>query len=329
MRKSKNKSKKFLPRIFTLLLSLLREPQSPTVLLKQLPFPCSKQRLNYYLKKAFNKGLVEKQRLGRITLYKLTPLGEQFLKDSKKFLVTYEEKKFIQHVRIHHLAIKIPIEIDNPRLNVKKKNPLKNWTEQYFKIEGLRVTIKKTTKHIIVYFHEFKIPASQKFMLNIMLYLAKYLNALKERLWHRYKILVDISKATIQDQHLANYLPVLNEIAKKTTSKQSRITVYLGREATSLFGEPIKNKEAWALIDWSKSRETGMPEIETNDLLYEEKLLLMPEMIWALDRKLTPAINWLAQNLRKHEEVLNRMNENQKKFNELLEKLLERLEKYE
>ncbi len=315
--KSKNRvknGKKFLPSIFTKLLSFFTEPHPPTIVAKTLGI--SKQRLHYYLKKAYEMGLLEKKKAGIVTFYKLTPHGIDLLKNSKKSLVTYEDdkktshshdfdRKFIKNVRIHHFTVKFPIEIDNERLKAGRENELKNWNERYFKIHGLKVTLKKTTKHIIAYFHEIKIPADSRFFANLTLYFARYFNALKEILWQRYRILIDIGKAQVISQHLANYIPVLTELADKTTTKQSRITVYLGRNAKTITGEI--DQEAYAEIDYSKFRETGLPEWETNDLLYEEKLLLMPEFVFALDKKLTPAINWLAENIITHKQVLEDM----------------------
>jgi len=60
----------------------------------------------------------------------------------------------------------------------------------------------------------------------------------------------------------------------------TKIEVDLGRKAESIHGEMKQEAKAW--IDKSQ----GQAEIETNDLLYEEKLLLMPEKVFEIDEKL-------------------------------------------
>ena len=107
--------------------------------------------------------------------------------------------------------------------------------------------------------------------------------------------MIDVDKAVIVNQHIAN----VSDVLSKVSSKSRQVQVNLNRKAVSALN--TLDQEAWAKIDWSK----GRPEIETNDLAYEEKLLLMPEKVFSLDLKLNRLCDVLSKFVESFNMFLN------------------------
>ena len=320
------KNKKWHSKV-ALILSLLSEPLTPTQIQKLTKIP--RRSLFRYLKFLYKSGLVEKQKLGKITLYRITQLGKDALKH-KKFdkckksaknkcqisirtsevntvIKKLDKNLFIDNVRVHDLVVKVPIVRHNSQLKPEKLNDkIKNWVEAYFKLSDLKVTIKVTTRHVICYLYRFTLPANLQFFVSLGLYLAKFLINLERVLWQRYRILIDVEKATIINQHIANECRFLS----KVLSKGKQVTVKLNRKAVSPLGN-VLNQEAYAKIDFS----LGVPEIETNDLMYEEKLLLMPEKVFSLDFKLSKMLDMFSQMLDMFLNFMSQVNSVLSQFN--------------
>ena len=312
-----------------LVLSLLLEPLTPTQIQKLTKIP--KSTLFRYLAWAFKNKLVAKKKVGNITLYRITQLGHDYLrklkfdkrqKSLKTSLIfsiptsevdgggaerrTLTNVKLVDGVRVHNVVIKFPIESYNSRLEPWKVNDkIKNWVEKYFKLSDLRATVKVTTRHVIAYLYCFELPANLSFFANLTLYLFKFLINLERVLRLRYKITVDVDRAVIVNQHIAN----VSDVLSKVSSKSRQVQVNLGRKAVSTLNN--LDQEAWAKIDWSK----GRPEIETNDLLYEEKLLLMPEKIFSLDFKISKMLNMFSQVMDMFLNFMERVNAVLSRFN--------------
>ncbi len=134
-------------------------------------------------------------------------------------------------------------------------------------------------------------------------------------LWERCRIFTDISKFDIIRQHIANRLQELDKIEEGIT-----VEVDLGRKAKSILNKTLdENAKAW--IDTSLK----LPEIETNDISYEEKLLLQPEYVYHLYKLLpvlTTTLERFSEHLNLHLDVLqgikqafNNFNSNLKEFN--------------
>ena len=305
------KNKKWHSKV-ALILSLLSEPLTPTQIQKLTKIP--RRSLFRYLKFLYKSGLVEKQRTGNIVLYRITQLGYDYLKQSKTltklkrvpkrsmgtsggfgFGSCLSNVRFVDGVRVHNVVVKIPIVRDNGRLPAEKLNELRNWVERYFRLEGFEATFKKTTRHVVAYLYCFELPANLSFFVNLGLYLAKFLINLERVLWRKYRILIDVDKAVIVNQHIAN----VSDVLSKVSSKSRQVQVNLNRKAVSALN--TLDQEAWAKIDWSK----GRPEIETNDLAYEEKLLLMPEKVFSLDLKLNRLCDVLSKFVESFNMFLN------------------------
>ena len=81
--------------------------------------------------------------------------------------------------------------------------------------------------------------------------------------------------------------------------KRGKYQVGLGREAQGLFNKLGREAKAWL------DRSYGSLEIETNDLEYTRKLLLMPEIIHSLDKKLAPTLEELSTQIKLHLRVMD------------------------
>ena len=322
------KNKKWQSYLAVMLL-LRDEAKTPTQLIRLLKIP--ERTLYRYLKFLYQNKLVEKAKKGKITLYRLSQLGHDLLKQSKNLtnikqlpkkrktakkvsirtsevdtVIKKSDENLLSDVRVHDLVIKVPIVRSNPSLRAEKVNDkVRNWVEKYFKLSDLNVTVKVTTKHVICYLHSFSLPANLGFFASLGLYLAKLLISLERALWQKYRILVDVEKATIINQHYASQADWLRDV----TSKNKQVTVQFNRKAVSPLGN-LLNQQAWAKIDWSQ----GLPEIETNDLVYEEKLLLMPEKLFQLDVKVSYLIG-----------LFSRFIESQVKFYEKLDAVMSQI----
>jgi len=132
-------------------------------------------------------------------------------------------------------------------------------------------------------------------------------------------IRVDPESMRISNQEFES--PVPDAVAENVRLGVHRVD--LGRKALGLFGEELR-QDAKAWLD----RSPGYMEWGTNDLSYESKLLLMPEVTWELNKAIRqefiPAVREYTRQIQLHLEVLKKMEQNQEKMNQLLEKLLTR-----
>ncbi len=286
---SKSKESKKICRNFLLLYRILRRIQKgmyPSQIARQMRI--SKQLVSYYLKKAEKLNFVKEEFRSSFKYYVLTEEGKQWLLEVKKSSLPVKEKS----TRLHNLAIKFPIIKDNPEAKFERETPINNWVKQYSVVTfPIGITIEKTTKSIIVYFHQFEtkkpmfLDEFYSWVLRGIYYVYYYL--MKEK-----GIQIDIFQGEIIREHIANESPEFND----RISKRRTVEISLGRKAKAIFPAQFIAK-AW--ID----RSLGNVEIETNDMIYEEKLLLMPELVYEFSKKFLPAIELLAQQINLHLEV--------------------------
>ena len=131
---------KFLQSFFTVAARLLNEGNHPSKVAKLLGI--SRQRLHYWLKKAVKANLFYKEKLGRITLYRLTDYG-------KKFFTGGEGRGGFGEVRLHNVEIGFPI-VEDAKVRVDwRRVQLRNWAPLIGKIG--EITVKKTTRNVFVY----------------------------------------------------------------------------------------------------------------------------------------------------------------------------------
>ena len=125
-------------------------------------------------------------------------------------------------------------------------------------------------------------------------------------------IIVDLSTLTQVGQEYAFDNGYYDDLLKGYPKKA---IVDLGRKAEGLFNK--LNQEAKAWID----RSYSYLEVESNDLEYVKRLLLMPEIIYNLDKKLAPILEELSNQIRLHLEVEERTLSTLEKLSRYIEEL--------
>jgi len=245
-----------------------------------------RQLVEYHIKKLAAKNLLKLNFRTSCCIYELTTAGKTELHRLKAKLSRHGGATSMS--RFHKLNVKFRIAKDNPQAAWESENQLNNWIQKYSTIQfPIKVTVQKNPDTVVLMFHEYR-TSTAMFMTEFMQQVFRGVWFAKHWLGER-GIVLDESTAEITDQHLVNERPDLNgKIDDKITT-----AVHLGRPAQGLF--PMKGVgKAW--ID----RSQGEPEIETNDMLYEEKLLMMPETVSELKREFIPAINRLTDQINLH-----------------------------
>ncbi len=246
---------------------------------------------DYQIRSLTNNGFIKLDLKDSANFYKLTKKGYEFVRDYRCQLSRYHRDQGKN--RLHRLNVKFKILEDNEKVSFDSEHEMNNWIQKYTRLNfPIGITIQKNTdKSIVAMFHEFETDKSRTFtdFFNHVMRGTFYVyNILKEK----YGILIDVSSAETTDQHIANERP---DLTGKLDDKK-KTTLGLNRKAKSYF--PFK-KGARAWLDYSK----GMPEVETNDFLYEERLLMMPETVQAINDNFTPALNELTDQIKLHLEV--------------------------
>jgi len=290
MESQKTSQKNF--RNFLLLYRILRRIQKgmyPSQIARQLRI--SKQLCLYYIHKAERLGYLKKELKTNFLSYVLLPKGEEFLREVKKFSLSVREK----FTRLHNLAIKFPIIKDNPQAEFDKKVEINNWVKQYSVVKfPIGITIEKTSKSIIAYFHQF-VTKQENFLTDFYSWVLRGIYYIYYYLKKEKQIEIDIFNAEIIREHLANESPEFNQ----KVEKRKTVEILLNRNAKAIYPS---QEQAKAWID----KSFGNVDIETNDMIYEEKLLLMPEMVFELSKnidKLNPVLDNLAKQINLHLEV--------------------------
>lgn len=318
-KKSSPKSAKIYKKSFTLLYRILVRLQNklyPSQIARQLGI--SKQLCLYHIWRLEREKLIKREVKEAITIYSLTPKGNEFLqkiRQSKRFLL-YVRK---ENIRNHNLAIKLKILTDNSQADFSKEldyrevlKGKKHWKAKVFVFPfPISATIEKNPEYIIVNFHKFY-SSPQTFLNDFFLKVFKGISYVCDYFYQKYEIKLDRYEPEIIRFHLANERPDLNEKVKK----KAQITVGLNRKAKVIFPT---NFDAKAWLD----RSQGNVEIETNDLTYEENLLMMPEAIHSIANllpKFQQSIEMEIQNKQLHLSVLTDMKDTLKAIREELRK---------
>lgn len=319
---SKNKVKKSKKKFYSLLLlykilNMLNKNFYATQIARQLNI--SKQLVFYYICKAKKQNLIEKEFKTSYTQYKLTEKGQQFLQHLKHMLkskktLTISERYLntlrflskktnidIRDIRMHNLVLKFKILKDYKLKDFKKSTEFNNWVKKYEIITyPFSITLEKTTKSIIAYFHLFE-TSKKTFFTDLFKYVIRAIFYIQHYLEKEYGILIDILDGEVLRQHISNKKEEFNNVVDKKLT----LDIGLGRLAKGIYD---CREEAKVWLD----RSFNNVEIETNDLLYEENLLLMPERISELNKKMEFIINTqyeFSKNLKKHLKVLEKMND--------------------
>ena len=304
----------------------------PTQIARRLGI--SKQLLNYYLRHLVKQNLIVKEYRTSFTVYKLTENGLEYMKSLKRKLKTQKtkldgknlfntyERNFLQNYRLHNLAIKFPILEENKELsknlNWDKEIQLQNWNTQIKQFIPYGITLKKTTKSIIVYIHQFQTKDFSDFINKILI-----VNTFVYDFLQKNGIKINIYDGKVISQHIASKInDNTAEMIKQKVGHKATAEVDLNREAKSIYPTELQAK-AW--IDYS----FGDMELETNDLVYLENFILMPERIKRFEEMANFIIKQqyeFAKNLQKHIEVLDKIGKGIDALNEGINKLNSKLE---
>ena len=249
---------------------------------------CNKRQISYYLRKFENLGL--------IILYSKYPKLYELTDDGKEML---QSSRYIsdKQIRLENYQIKIPIVVDNPNIQVydKVNEMFTNWIPKYIKLDFPYIlTLEKTPQNIIVWIKGQKFPKDKSYFLNLGILTAQVLMFVKEFFRYKYNIVIDITKANVIGMEQANDISELDEEIQPST----KFTLNLNRKSETILGTSEMDAKAW--ID----RSQGPAEVESNDLSYEEKLILMPERVEHM----------FIKNRQRDEETRNILNEYSKQI---------------
>lgn len=250
------------------------------------------KRVRRIVQKCVDLGYLELVFYEAFKKYKLTPQGEEFLVLCKK--LAFQAKTAPSSIcvsdspfRTHSLRYKLKILRQNPtadfsgEFQFSKKNP-RNWTGFCFMLTfPTAMTIEVNPEFVVVNFHEFQ-SRPNEFLNTVFNVVWRGLFCVHAHFQKKYDILLDVSSPEWINAHIANERPDLND----KLPKSSVVSVDLERKAQFIFPGDLGAK-AW----FDRSKGGGRPELETNDLLYAEKLLLMPETVDRLFRELAPAVD--------------------------------------
>jgi predicted transcriptional regulator len=235
--KVKNESKKFRnPLLIWRILKKLEEDKYPAQVARELRI--SKQLCWYYIKKLEKEGYIKRKFRSTISSYEILPRGKLFLLEVKNFSASLNEP-----VRVHALAIKLPILKDNPQLKLDREIPMNNWVKKFGILERpFRILIEKTPSHVIIYPEGFTTRLSN-FLSDYFFHLHAIVDYAASWLAER-GIVVTTHTGEIR-QHIATKLPeFFKVIGEKTTNE-----IELNRRAKGFYPS---NDEAKIWMDKSK-----------------------------------------------------------------------------
>jgi hypothetical protein len=211
-------------------------------------------------------------------MYKITENGKNWVimkSEQSRSLPVHDKKHVINpffkdKISYHDFKIKLPI-IKHGRLNKPDKEVQVNgWIKEFYNLElPVKITLEITTKSAILHFHSTELPRNSRFFAMLFSYAWKGTAGVVARLG-QYGYKIDLMNAEVINQHIATQT---NDATDKQVPNNSVVELGLNRKSKTITGTSETPAKAW--IDKSK----GKLEIETNDLLYEEKLLKMPETV--------------------------------------------------
>jgi len=182
--------------------------------------------------------------------------------------------------RFHDLKLKIPMLVKGSPLERKVK--INNWVKEYQNIDlPMPITIEATTKSIILHFYEHEFERDNDFMVQSWMWMWKGAHGAEYYL-SQFGYKLDMINAEVINQHIATQQekPIDTRVPKHT-----QITVGLERNQATFTGKTKKEATAW--LEKSK----GIAEVESDDLTYQEKLILMPEKVHDIKKELASLEN--------------------------------------
>lgn len=271
----------------------------------------SKTKLHYHTNKLIEQGLITKSGHGVSTIWELTQKGNLYLhnkdpnfsigKVASQSSISIESSSNIKKpkdykvidVHVHALRIKFDL-INDGSSDFWVRNSDMVYYKKYYRYEK-EFTIEKTSKSIIIHidFH-ISLNDPKLFEDDFGDKLLSKINRSVEFL-DLNKIEIDKTKPMDINVEYAIETPLTRELRKFTGLSSEYLD--LNRLREKLFKEGL-DQEAYAKFDGSHKKS-----LETVDRLYVRKILEMPEVIDGLDKKLTPAIDKLTEQINLHLEV--------------------------
>jgi len=320
-KENKNKPTKKHNKILTKILTTLYKSRSQSQLRKMLCI--SKQNLDYYIKKLSSSNLIDINKLGRYNILTLTEKGKEFqIKNFDQKAVGYYN--FLTKTRIHNYQIQIECTYVNfPYLKkAAKQHKLGKAPYYILKNSPMDMTLKFTnTKKLIIYIHKKEIEPTIRDLAIFNKELFKRLFYIFK--WLEYKGIAIVDPTTIKD----NYIETANKTTEgldSLTSQQHKVTEFLDRKAEGFISK--RNDQAKAWLDKSEK----VCEIETNDIEYERKLLLMPELTFNISKMVPKQMDILdkfTSQLQLHLNAINDIRIGIQEFNKTTVKLNKTIDK--
>jgi len=223
------------------------------------------------------------------------------------FVLTSEKQKSVTDfslgttIYLHALQLSFPIIEDHSQPeNFDSINDMANWKGYIKRFEGF--TIKKNVKTVQAWAWAKKLKGPEEIeqLAHSMVF------HVATKLW-KIGVMVDVDHVRTVTKHVALKKSELEQIFPKGTS----VSVDLGRNVVTLF-EDDRPEPARAWTDSSPFRC-----IETNDVDYARKVLLMPELM----TKIVEHQAIFSENLMKHLSVLDKMSETLDKIQQNLGEL--------
>ena len=286
--------------IYIRILKLIEEGKTRPEIQKALSL--KPQTAQYYLNKLEKLGMIKVIHSYPRT-YELTPKGKRALVEGDIQLKSVRPSDAPlprgKKVRIHAVQILIPVLKKGQDLPLKKEINLRGWVQRIVNIEAVGIpmdaTVEITTKNVRVYLHTVEIPQNLTALMRFSEYVGKIVNVVAT-VFRAYGWTLDVINYRVVNQHLEQTAEEYESVA------EGGVEIDLNRKARAVTGNEMEQKaKAWT------DKSPGTLTIETNDRLYEEKLLRMPEnveeiknMVVALSKHAIPVLDRLRDDLEAH-----------------------------
>jgi len=240
-----------------------------------------------------------------LTAFGIRDINQSALSESKVNITSILYNKSISY---HDFKVKIPILKKGSIPKKGKRIQLNGWVKEIHKIElPVKLTLELTNKNAILHYHNKELPRDTRFFQELFKWYVTGTESAKYYL-RQYGYQIDIFNAQVISQHIATKTgkDIDDNVPNSTT-----LSVDLNRKAKAVTGNMQQQARAW--LDKSEK----IAEVETNDITYQEKLILLPETVTDIDKKIDNFHNSLElynKNIELHLEVLTEMKKTLKKI---------------
>lgn len=245
---------------------------------------------------------------------RLKPLNNSKSANSKSF--------FSPTTQVHNYKIRIPILRYGTFPNRAKKISVNNWEKRIYKMKHpVKMNMELTTRNIILHYDAKEFNRDKTFKKELLEWSGKGISH-AAAFFALHGFLLDIGFAREVNQHIANQV---SEEPAETLKDAKIMSIDLGRLAKSVHGK-VSEQRATAWMDESR----GIPEVESNDLGYQENVIMMPERIQkmekeikrlnAVEAKYHESIALYDTQIRKHLELIKSMDKTMKLISKALAK---------